>query len=176
MEQIIGKPYRTQSSILLHSGKYLDILDPQIDSIDIEDIARGLSRQARFGGHSKVMYTVAQHSIECSLMVAQKYRLEALLHDASEAYLGDIPTPYKKYMPDYLKFEFKLMETIGKKYGFSWPVSDDVEHVDRYMFQLEWNQYSVGDKIPDVPTDSFKLMSIEQAEIEFLKYFKLYTQ
>jgi hypothetical protein len=176
MEKIIGKPWRTKSSILVHSGKYLDIMDPQEDSIEIEDIARGLARQARFGGHSKVLYTVAQHSIECSLMVKDELKIEALLHDASEAYLGDIPTPYKQYMPKYLEFETNLMNVIASKYGFNWPVSDDVHVVDRFMFQLEWNQYSIGDKIEGVPTDNFTLLTPEQAEKEFLRYFKEYTK
>lgn len=176
MENIIGKPYKTQSSILLISGKYLDILDPQPESIEIEDIARGLSRQARFGGHSNVMYTVAQHSIECSLLVSNKYKIQALLHDASEAYIGDIPTPFKNHLPDYLNIEFNLMKVIGKKYGFEWPVSDDVDLIDKYLFQLEWNQFTNGDKIITIPTNNFNVMTIEESEKEFLKYFKIYTR
>ena len=82
------------------SGRRVNPLDPAPDDIDPSDIARALAHTCRFGGHSKAFYSVAQHSaIVCDLLEARGASpdelMAALLHDASEAYLGDLPHPIK---------------------------------------------------------------------------------
>src|SRR5690606_16131204 len=86
--------------IRTYTGKYLNVRDPQPDQIDIIDIAVGLSRMPRFAGHSVHFLPVAQHCILMSNIVSPENKLAALLHDASEAYLGDIAKPIKALMPD----------------------------------------------------------------------------
>jgi len=83
------------------SGQRVQLLQPQPDSIDIGDIALGLSRQYRFNGHTTTPYTVAQHSVVVSYLVPAEHALQALLHDAAEAYIGDLPSPVKKLCPDF---------------------------------------------------------------------------
>lgn len=84
-------------------GRHLDLLDPDGADICIEDIAWALSRQARFNGHThgRFAYTVAQHSLWCAwaaqhwFQASPELALHALLHDATEAYMGDIVSPLK---------------------------------------------------------------------------------
>src|SRR5438552_3035736 len=104
------------------TGKKFFPLEPNADDICIEDIAHSLSMQCRFNGHSKQFYSVAQHSV----LIASwwfgdypKLAKYALLHDASEAYLSDIPRPLKQ-LPEfefYKKAEQLLQDLIYAKFG-----------------------------------------------------------
>ena len=86
------------------SGRWVNPFDPDPDQLDIGDIARALANQCRFGGHCRVFYSVAQHSVIVSELVEQRGGdaedvFAALMHDASEAYLGDMPHPLKHRSP-----------------------------------------------------------------------------
>lgn len=129
----------TPNSIRVFSGKYVNILEPTEDSIDIIDIAHSLSMQCRFGGHLSEHYSVAQHSLNCSFLASKEFELEALMHDASEAYLMDIPRPIKLLLPDYKIIEDRFMKVIAKKFGFNYPLSEEVKKVDNDMLQFEWD-------------------------------------
>ncbi len=131
----------TENSIRTFTGKAFDlkILDPE--TICIEDIAHGLSNTARFSGHLPKFYSVAQHSVIMAEAASQEYKLEALLHDASEAYMGDMPSPFKKIMPEFKAYENKLMEVIAKKYDFNYPISKHVKYWDKEILQMEWNSF-----------------------------------
>src|SRR5690606_5681374 len=128
----------TKNCIRTYTGKYLNVKDPQPDQIDIVDIAVGLSRVPRFAAHSKKHLRVAQHCIYMSKMVSDDHKMAALLHDASEAYLGDVPGPAKKFMPGYRKVEDRIMRVIAEKYGFQYPLHDEVREADREMLRFEW--------------------------------------
>ncbi len=129
-----------RNSIRTFSGKYVNVFDPDPETITIEDIAHALSMQPRFGGHLPQFYSVAQHSINCSLFVDgdDNTRFSALMHDASEAYLLDMPKPIKINMPQYNEIEDKLMKVLAVKFGFEYPKSIEVEDVDRFMLDREW--------------------------------------
>ena len=82
------------------SGRRVNPFDPDPSQLDVGDIARALANICRFGGHSRVFYSVAQHSVIVSELVEQRGGdaddvFAALMHDASEAYLGDMPHPIK---------------------------------------------------------------------------------
>ncbi|MDB0600303.1 HD domain-containing protein [Tenacibaculum maritimum] len=159
----------TENSIRTYTGKVFDlkILDP--DSICIEDIAHALSHTARFAGHLPEMYSVAQHSVLVGSKCEREHKLAALLHDASEAYLGDMPSPFKKMMPEYKKIEDNLMQVIAKKFGFQYPLHPQVKHFDKEYLSLEWDSFVNG-------TDAIVIWDTEQAEQMFLDAFKFLTE
>lgn len=120
-----------------YTGKKFNFLDPKEDDINIVDIAHSLSMQCRFTGHTVDFYSVAEHSTICSLLVSKEKALEALLHDASEAYLSDIAGPLKPHIKGYKEIEDKLMGVIAKKFGFEWPLSYEVKQADLLQLKTE---------------------------------------
>lgn len=101
-----------------NSGKRIDLFNPDPNNFTLEDIAMGLSRVARFNGQTKVRYSVAEHSINVASLVPPKYRLQALLHDAAEAYICDVPSPLKKLLgPTYSSIEERIASAIGERFG-----------------------------------------------------------
>lgn len=129
----------TPGCIRTFSGKYINPCKPDSSLICIEDIAHALSMQPRFGGHLPVFYSVAQHCVLTSSIVADEHKLSALLHDASEAYLIDVPRPVKEQLPNYKEIESKLMVVIAGKFGFDWPLHGNVKDADEDMLLHEWN-------------------------------------
>ena len=128
------------------SGKYVNILNPDPDTICIEDIAHALSNICRFGGHTPQFYSVAQHSHHCHQLASGKHKRAALFHDASEAFLVDMPSPIKKHLPDYRKLEYQLMTVIAKKFGFQFPFDPEIKKVDTEMLQFEWDNLILRQK------------------------------
>ena len=125
--------------IATHSGKRFFPLDPRLEEIDINDIAHALSHQCRFSGHCVQFYSVAQHCVLVSQMCDQADALYGLLHDASEAYLADIPSPLKKtpeFAP-YREAEKKLMELICALYGLDPEEPASVKLADKRMLVTE---------------------------------------
>ena len=92
-------------------------LEPRIDRVAIEDIAHGLAFQCRFNGQTCDFYSVAQHSLIVADLVPEPYRLAALLHDAAEAYLGDMVKLLKVLMPEFSAVEDKVTALIAKAFG-----------------------------------------------------------
>lgn len=104
--------------IQTYTGKKFYPLNPREEDIDIRDIAHALSLEPRWGGATEVPYSVAAHSIAVSQCVPDGHRLAALLHDASEAYLRDIPRPLKRsaIFSEYRFAEIKLQEAIERRF------------------------------------------------------------
>ncbi len=128
----------TPDCIRTVSGIYVNVFDPKPEMFVIEDIAHSLSHQCRFGGHPVEFYSVAQHSVMCAMFIGEENRLAALLHDASEAYLLDIPSPIKVRLPEYKAIEDNLMRVIAQKFGFAYPLNPEVKMVDKQMLEWEW--------------------------------------
>jgi 5'-deoxynucleotidase YfbR-like HD superfamily hydrolase len=105
--------------------------------IRIEDIAHALSHLCRFTGHTRTFYSVAEHSVRASYEVPPHLALDALLHDATEAYLGDVSSPLKSLLPDYRKIEDMLSRRIAIVFGTTWPMLPEVKHADLVMLATE---------------------------------------
>lgn len=133
----------TPGCIRTFTGKYFNPCEPDPALIDIVDIAHALSMQPRFGGHLPVFYSVAQHCVQAAWTVSH-LRLAALLHDASEAYLIDVPRPVKDQLLNYREIEYGLMIVIAEKFGFDWPLHEDVKRVDEMRLQIEWDCLMLG--------------------------------
>jgi 5'-deoxynucleotidase YfbR-like HD superfamily hydrolase len=99
-----------------YTGKHFYFQEPTANMICIEDIAHALSMLCRFGGHVKKFYSVAQHSVFVSEICPPELALEGLMHDATEAYFGDVVTPLKDLIPEYQLMENNLHKVINKKY------------------------------------------------------------
>ena len=104
------------------SGIDIDITAPREEDIIITDIAHSLSMICRYNGTTKYHYSVAQHCIAVTKVVAKlgggvEAQLYALLHDATEAYICDIPRPLKEMLPDYRAIEHNLNIVIMSKMG-----------------------------------------------------------
>ena len=160
----------TKDCIRTFTGIYMNVFDPKPEMICIEDIAHGLSHQCRFAGHTKEFYSVAQHSIHCAELIGDRFALHALLHDASEAYLCDIPGPIKKRLPDYQRIEKNLMIVISEKFGLEWPFKSIVKVQDKSMLKWEWDN-CVLNPFPE----NWRPMNPIEAKKEFLKWFNLIT-
>ena len=90
---------------------------PRIEDVAIEDIAHGLAFQCRFNGQTQHFYSVAQHSLMVAALVPRRLALAALLHDAAEAYLGDMVKPLKGLFPEFTRIEAAVMAIIGARFG-----------------------------------------------------------
>jgi len=100
-----------------YTGKHFHYLDPQPEEIDIIDIAHSLSLTCRYGGHCKQFYSVGDHSIRVAEIVPDELKLRALLHDAAEAYLTDLPRPIKYDIPEFHIRENVIQRNIEAKFG-----------------------------------------------------------
>jgi uncharacterized protein len=112
-------------------------LDPRPEEVCIEDIAHALSNICRFGGHSRCFYSVAEHSVLVYDNVAPENKLAALLHDAAEAYLGDMIRPLKRCMPEYQTAEARLLAVIFEKFGLPEELPEEVILVDNLILLNE---------------------------------------
>lgn len=92
-------------------------MDPRPEDIDPRDIAHALSLLCRYGGHIDRFYSVAEHCVKLSYTVTPENALSALLHDATEAYVVDVPRPVKRYLADYRMVEAKVWRAIAMHFG-----------------------------------------------------------
>lgn len=112
--------------------------DPKPDQIHIRDIAHALSQQCRYAGHTNEFYSVAQHSVIVSKMVPQEHAMCALLHDATEAYLSDIPKPVKMGLPDFNALEDRVWrEAIAPAFGLPEVMPKEVKSADYRILAVE---------------------------------------
>lgn len=171
--------------ILVSSGDLLDLENPDIDNIYIEDIAQALSRIPRFCGHTHEFYSVAQH---CCLVVeiledmGSIYLLEGLLHEITEAYgLGDVSTPMKKMLgTKAMEVINQFEEKLSEAFDLTHPFPEDIHKADKIALATEFYQLFgregrevVQKFFGHVPLFSIDISPLPPAEAEelFLDYF-----
>jgi hypothetical protein len=136
-------------SIRTFSGKYFSFSEMDPDTIDIKDIAHALSHIPRFTGHTREPYSVGQHSIMACLAAADSaVKLDALLHDATEAYMNDIAKPLKDMLPDYKAMEKRLFGVIAEKFGLLDPMDAEVKNIDHWLLWNEFRSVVTGPAAP----------------------------
>lgn len=123
--------------IELLDGSMFSYADPDVSNISVEMLADVLSRINRFSGHTKHFYSVAQHAVNVSLIVAPGHERAALLHDTAEAFTNDLPTPLKMLLPELKAIEERIESRIAAKFGFDFPLSREVKLADLQMLAIE---------------------------------------
>jgi hypothetical protein len=122
------------------TGRQFWPLDPRPDEVFIQDIAHALAHQCRYAGHCRRFYSVAEHSVLLARNVHPKHRLWALLHDASEAYLVDLPRPVKRHLPAYVDAERVVMDAICRRFGLTPDIPEAVHEADVRILRDELEQ------------------------------------
>jgi uncharacterized protein len=163
------------NEITTATGREVNPLALRVEDIDIRDIAHALALTCRFNGHCRMFYSVAEHSVLVSNLCPPEFALEALLHDASEAYLGDVPTPLKRQWPEYRIAEERAQATIAKCFGLPEAISQAVHDADASALQIEkvrllWPTDHASDLTP------LRGLSPEDAKGEFLQRYSTLTR
>ncbi len=163
-------------------GNMIDVENPNPDQIDVEDIAWGLSRLSRFAGHTitEIPYNVAQHCLFVSEICNEMKEMinnprkdlvcqHALLHDAAEAYIGDIPSPIKHiptFHPIIKTIEENLMNAICQRFGLETLTQEEfalIKHADKIAQRIEAHAFmsSRGKdwKLPEVTLEQLQKFS-----------------
>lgn len=118
-------------------GRQYHFAAPTPAMIHIEDIAHALSMQCRFTGHCRRFYSVAEHSVLLSHIVPREYAKIGLLHDATEAYVGDVARPLKNMLPQYQDVEMLAAMAIGEAFGIPFVMPRAIKDADMAMLKAE---------------------------------------
>jgi len=173
------------SWIQTYSGKLIYPLKLTDDQVDIVDIAHALANLCRFNGHCRKFYSVAEHCLRVCALLPDDLQLWGLLHDAAEAYTGDIIDPIKRRLEldklPYFVYEDEIMVVIARRFGLVLPCPLVVNHVDKILLATETRDLM---KRPSNPSESLpaplvdklcEILSSELAEQAFLKRFEELT-
>lgn len=153
------------------TGKHFHFMDPQPEDIALADIAYSLANTPRWGAHAFPQISVGQHSV----MVAdallrcganQTIQLQGLFHDAAEAYLGDVPTPIKAQLPEYVTMEILVTGAIFDKFGIPLPMDPQVHLQDVEMRCWEYRDLMPGHGVEPPKGNHPHLMVWTPAESE----------
>lgn len=168
------------------SGRIMRPLDPRPDDIAIEDIAHALSHICRWNGHVREFYSVAHHSVMVAGWCQPEHRLAALLHDAAEAYLSDVPRPLKATaaFAAYREAEARLQRVIFERFGLPPEIPAAVHTIDRWALGIEARDLvaenhsewlAVRDAVLAGPMRNVRIgwpASIDSARAEFMAAFE----
>ncbi len=123
--------------IQTHTNRAFNFVDPKPHQVCIEDIAHALSHLGRYTGHSRFFYSVAQHSVLVSYLAPKAFAFEALMHDATEAYIGDISSPLKQLLLDYKRIEARCDKVVRERFGLPVSHSPCVKRADMHALAIE---------------------------------------
>ncbi|THF26540.1 phosphohydrolase [Pseudomonas atacamensis] len=146
------------SWILTFTGKQFGLYDPYVELIDPRDIAHSLANLCRFNGHTREFYSVVQHCCLVADLVPEEDKLAALLHDGTEAYVGDMVRPLKQWVAAYQDVEEWIWERICTRFKLDTELPATVQQADLIALATERRDL--------MPTDSASwdcLVGIEPA-------------
>lgn len=171
------------SRIMTCSHKMFDPLNPEVELIDIADIAHSLSMLCRANGHFRSFYSVGMHCVNCAKEAiarnySRKVQLACLLHDGSEAYLSDVTRPVKEEIPRYREIEDPLQDVIWQKFLGEALTEEEYRQVFEIDDDILENEFPalMGAKLKEtVPVlqsePQFQFEDFQKTEKEFLALF-----
>jgi len=158
-----------------YTGKTIDLICPDPMTFDIRDIAQGLAFKAHFAGQSKNYFSIAQHCLLVCDLLPDSYKADskmmmlALLHDASEAYIGDMIKPLKVHIPTFVLVEDRIMRAICKRFGIDYKRIKELKPWDIEAQQIEYDNFYNGVR-------SINYLSPYEAAKQFkLRYIRYYS-
>ncbi len=174
-------------------GHVIELLDPDLTEVTIEELAHALARINRFCGHTRTIsgYSVACHSVAVSIHLPPPFALWGLMHDAHEAFLGDITSPVKMALrelgggPAFEALETKLVDAVRRRWGLHGPMPREVKVADMEALETErrdllgeesqsWNLRVDGK--PVRPWDEVSMpMSTQDGKRAFLRRYEELT-
>lgn len=163
------------------TDKIIDPLDPDPEQICIEDITHSLSQVCRWGGHCLHFYSVAQHSINVMDRLTDSLKPWGLMHDAAEAYIGDIVRPIKDRL-GIEKHEQLLLQAIAKRFDLEYPIPDDVWIADDAVLEEEWKYLVLCDfnglskEEVLMKTSRYRFQEIREVRLQFSACFVTYVR
>lgn len=169
--------------IQVRSGGWLWFLDPRPEDIVLSDIAGALSKLCRYTGHTTEFYSVAQHSVMASKLVPKRLALAALLHDAAEAYIGDVSRPLKTLFetkaPGVLReIENRIHSAVNEAFGIRLNASDKsiIKAADNVALATEKRDLLPGDTIwpgmPEPLEQQIEPLEPHKAEAQFMRRYR----
>lgn len=192
---------KENSCIQTFTGRYVDPFSIKGEDINIRDIAHSLARQCRFNGHVSKFYSVAEHSVRCTDYYFDQYvngvatpeqtvtAFGILLHDASEAYFGDIPRPIKRKLPFLKDLENNIQTVVEFSLGLSKAIErtiitpsscelykKSIHEADNVLLATEARElgFSVNEwSLEFGPLEDYYIIpySVDEAECMFLEYY-----
>lgn len=168
------------STIKTYTGRKLDLARPDPEVVCVEDVAHALSMICRYGGHPRGFYSVAEHSVNVEELAgsscSSSVRFALLMHDASEAYLGDVIAPLKILLPEYRRLEAEWSRVIFEKFGIPHDehTSRFVHEADVKMRKIEQLALFVPDEVDAAQVHHLELIRCfrpEAAKLRFLGRF-----
>ena len=174
--------------ITTYTGNHINPTNPNPALIRIEDIAHALSLLCRGNGHVKTFWSVGQHCICCAKEAmargaTARVVLACLLHDASECYMSDVPTPFKKKLPEYEIQEDRLLRMIFEKFLGSDLTKEEldlVKEIDHTMLLYDLKELlgeMTDEEMPRLHMElDYMVQPFREVEEEFLRIFTLYSR
>lgn len=169
----------TEAFVQTYSGEPFYPTHPQLASINIGDIAHSLAMQCRYGGHVRSFYSVAEHCVILSHAVDPVNAKWALLHDATEAYVGDVVWPLKEKLPAFKAIEDNLMAHICTRFNLDPVQPEQVKEYDRRIVIDERDQLMVPTRIPWPALEGYEPLGVvvngwspTEAKAEYIARFR----